>query len=414
MTSSRPIPARAAWVAFAITLALILGATLIPTGGAPPGSGLRILCIRCGNYWVEDDLVNVLLFVPFGAFLALAGVRPSRATMAAALTSISIEVAQFFFVSGRDATVSDAVTNTTGGFIGAWLALPVLAALLAEGPAARRHLRQMGGAIVVFTLLATWLLLPPHAVPPLHVQIEPNREGAERANLDATGATLDGQPVEVGHVPGEAAWAARFNAGQARAGVSLRNAGQPGWRTILFRVASPEDADPLTIAVGPRGWLGAVALRAEDYGLNGAALLLTRDRGTASPVTLRLERDGPHLALREVTEAGTRATTVRLNPALVWIPFFPFRTELTGDFHLMTLGWVAAVGFILGWWSGRSGARMSALDAGAAVVLAWTLPLALGFAPPPRWCFGVVLAVGVVGALVGPRMRIHLKPSSPH
>ncbi len=70
-----------------------------------------------------DFLLNILLFVPLGLGLGLAGFSWRRAVVLAALVSFSVELLQMKVIAGRDASLGDVVTNTTGGAVGALLGI---------------------------------------------------------------------------------------------------------------------------------------------------------------------------------------------------------------------------------------------------------------------------------------------------
>ncbi|HET7241044.1 MAG TPA: VanZ family protein, partial [Gemmatimonadales bacterium] len=61
-----------------------------------------------------DVFLNLLLFVPLGAGLRLAGWRWRSVVLGAALVSFTVELLQYTVVTGRDASLSDLLTNTTG------------------------------------------------------------------------------------------------------------------------------------------------------------------------------------------------------------------------------------------------------------------------------------------------------------
>ncbi|HTY05043.1 MAG TPA: VanZ family protein [Gemmatimonadales bacterium] len=120
--AAAPRPAR-----FALGLAVgaILYATLTPsvlTDELPPW-----WCVVCGERGLADFILNIILFVPLGASLRAAGVRPRSAILSGFLLSISIELTQAL-IPGRDTTIGDVISNTTGTLVGYVLAALVLAA----------------------------------------------------------------------------------------------------------------------------------------------------------------------------------------------------------------------------------------------------------------------------------------------
>ena len=89
------------------------------------------------SYNTVEITANVLMFVPLGVLLVLAVARLPWwwAPIAAGLFSCAIEFVQFAFVAQRNATVVDALANTSGAVIGA------LAVYLVQIVGARRSRR---------------------------------------------------------------------------------------------------------------------------------------------------------------------------------------------------------------------------------------------------------------------------------
>jgi len=117
--ASTPQLRRLGFVTAVAGAALICVATLIPQAGELETSPF---CVICGELGGVNALLNVLLFVPLGAGLALSGMRAKNAVLAMILFSAAIEVAQFTVVAGRDATLGDVIANSVGGALG--FALP--------------------------------------------------------------------------------------------------------------------------------------------------------------------------------------------------------------------------------------------------------------------------------------------------
>src|ERR1051325_2403630 len=113
---------RALGVALATAGAIAIAAlTLMP---AAPFDAMPFdhWCLLCGSEGTADFVANILLFVPLGLGLGFAGVSWRRATVIAAAASTSIELAQYFIITGRFATLGDVVSNTIGGSLGAMMA----------------------------------------------------------------------------------------------------------------------------------------------------------------------------------------------------------------------------------------------------------------------------------------------------
>ena len=95
----------------AFGLALVAWATLRPHPGT-----LLIHPAACCSF--SDTLLNTLLFIPLGAGLVLLGLRPPATMAVSTLTSIGIEAAQYWWIPGRFASITDVAANAAGALLG--------------------------------------------------------------------------------------------------------------------------------------------------------------------------------------------------------------------------------------------------------------------------------------------------------
>jgi VanZ family protein len=105
-------------VGLVITIASLIAiatATLTPEGSQAVESHF---CLICGSVGTVDAILNVILFLPLGVGLALAGLRGKKVVICAFALSAVIETTQLFLIPGRDASVGDVLTNTLGGALG--------------------------------------------------------------------------------------------------------------------------------------------------------------------------------------------------------------------------------------------------------------------------------------------------------
>ena len=111
------MPARRGWsIAAAGCTALILVATLSPEPEA--------VWTGCQWPWCLFDFAqNVALFAPLGASLFLATRSHTKSIIAGAALSLAVELLQLHVIRGRDASLSDWITNTIGTAAGAQLAV---------------------------------------------------------------------------------------------------------------------------------------------------------------------------------------------------------------------------------------------------------------------------------------------------
>jgi hypothetical protein len=147
----------------AAALLVIAALTLLPAHGPAPDA---FACVFCGDRAVSDALTNIILFVPLGVGLAAMGMAPPRAFIAAALLSGGIELAQLW-IPGRDSSLGDVLSNTLGGWTGAW-AFALAGRWLHPAPRLARLLAGFWTAGATATVFATMLLLRPSYPPSVY------------------------------------------------------------------------------------------------------------------------------------------------------------------------------------------------------------------------------------------------------
>ena len=109
---------RIAWAVVALSTLAILVATLRSQGGAlAPGWSFSI---TSGDAALAELIQNLLLFLPLGVSLTLAGVRPRRAIALGVLLSFAVEFAQQW-IPGRDPSTGDILCNSISTALGVTL-----------------------------------------------------------------------------------------------------------------------------------------------------------------------------------------------------------------------------------------------------------------------------------------------------
>ena len=93
----------------------VLGSTLYPTAGRTSLGPFE--CLLCGERGLADALLNVVLFVPLGAGVALRGASFVSGILLAGGLSAGVELAQIF-IPGRDASFGDLLFNVVGACLG--------------------------------------------------------------------------------------------------------------------------------------------------------------------------------------------------------------------------------------------------------------------------------------------------------
>ena len=334
--------------------ALAIGAlTLVPH---PAQARLAALtpwtCLVCGELGGVDVVLNVLLFVPLGAALRHAGLRPRHAAAVGLVASVSIELLQAFAVPGRDGTVSDVVTNTLGAALGAWLATHRTALLL---PTPRRARHLAAGAIAAWAaLLAAGALAyrPAPIAPPLRVAWAPVRPLLERFQGRVLSATDGTTPLaDRGMLPRSVSTALEARA-FAVAAVVAPGPPTPGFAPILD--ATDDGGRPLfalgrdgnDLVFGVRTGADALRLRGASVRLRGAFTPGGSDslviRGGVDGAKIWVERGGP---ARERSE-------LRLDAGQGWRLVSPVAGPMDRRVAwLFTAMWVGGPLGLAAWWA---------------------------------------------------------------
>src|SRR5882762_11083197 len=105
-------------IAVAVSVLAILVATL-HAGGTKIAPGWSF-SITSGDAALAELIQNLLLFIPLGLSLTLAGVRPLRVVAIGALLSFAVEFTQQW-IPGRDPSVGDIVCNSISTALGVLL-----------------------------------------------------------------------------------------------------------------------------------------------------------------------------------------------------------------------------------------------------------------------------------------------------
>lgn len=373
--------------------------------GAIRAAQTPLVCLVCGHHGGVDVLLNLILFLPLGVGIGLAGRRPRSAAVAAGLLSLAVETLQFAGVPGRDASLSDLLSNTAGGALGALLARHFGALALPGPPLARTLAAGCAAAWVAALALSAWLMAPgssggplasnwagraPHPFPfagtlrtVLLNGIELPPEGPPR-DTGTVRATLDGGRNEL-----------------VLRGVSGPAPGLDAWIYLLSAGTRPQ---LLVVQKRTRASI-MVPARALRFRLRAPALALPGALPTEAGVAFDLSggRRGHRLHLEVAHTGGRRAAELALSPAHGWVLIAPFGFVLGPSARLVTAGCIAAVLLPLGYWTAAMGRRSRAL-----AFLAATLAAGLGAVPwlggydPVHWSEWMA---GVVGAVAGWSLR---------
>ncbi|HET7426965.1 MAG TPA: VanZ family protein [Gemmatimonadales bacterium] len=380
-----------AWTGLVVAAVATLTPMHDPRGLA---STTPLFCLVCGEAGGADVVSNLLLFLPFALGLRLSGWSWGRCVAAAAAVSFTVEFLQFVVVPGRDASLSDVLTNTASGAIGAALG-GVLPNLVDPAPtrAGRLVFSGLAGALALLALSA-WLLQP---------DLPRRRLTSHLAEGPAVGS-FDGQVHSV-HLNGREMPALRpapdarvlrreLAAGHVDLAVDAVSGHPPRAGSWLFLLRSLR-GDAIEVSQMHRRALLSVPARAIRFRLFPPLVTLSdafpADSGV--PVTIRAAEHQRTVTLGVSYGGATRTTTFGITPAYGWVMLvsLPFG---------VTPGWVTAIGLALlylpvGYWTAAAArpARTAVVVAGVIALTLGILGPAFGLAPSP-WSEWVAALTG--------------------
>lgn len=411
-------PARPLLVRALIVLALVFVAamTLVPT---PGGSATATpLCLVCGDRGGTDLILNVLLFVPLGAGLALRGVPMRRAVLTGVAVSALVELLQLTLVAGRDPTIGDVVNNGAGTLLGALLARS-WRAWLAPAPRPASRLATAGAL--------AWLgimLLSAHAVRPAPTdadyfgQLRPDRPRQwDRFEGDVLSAQAGGVALMEGRM-------------RPRQATALRRTFD-----LAARIDPPTDAPPrlapiVAVFDGRREEIGLLAQRGDALlfrSRTGAASLRLTAPELAVPGIFQVKdrpgcaREGTPVDVRARAEPGAMIVEVggdcgvrrvaRTRVSDGWMLLMPFRWEHGPLTDPLRMAWLAGLVGAWSYWAALAALprrRATVALATTAIVLAAALlpvPLAAGL-PTGTWWEWLAAVAGSAAGWTAARARL--------
>jgi len=413
--------------------AIVAWATL--TSQLGPQRRPFVWCLTCGPNWLSDIVGNVALFLPLGAALVYAGLRPRSAIALGMFASMGIEAVQRLgIVHGRTASLSDIIANTIGTAIGALVLarLPVLVHTLVYAPPSRARLLLGAWTVACGGLLgaSAWAVAPavrtpstaPGTVDSVKTSWMPTIPGREFIQSTIRG-TVNGVGIRV------------KTTGQVVASIPPSDTVQI---TVLRRVIDERDRrdrliflvylhGPATtteqVAVGQFGddLLLRSAVNASLIGLQTPALRVRGVFALDSVLmwkTTRIDaRVGPGRLSLTVEAPDPRIGTVRgelaLTPALGWALVQPIVGATARAAPLLTALWLLVWFLPGGLWLGRAitsqsvgaqrgfGIRVigSVLWSALPLSVAHVAVAAVGVSPLSAWQMGCCVGGAIIGAV---------------
>lgn len=353
----------------AVAIGLIALLTLEPRPRqAPLSASTPWHCLVCGGLGTVDVLLNLALFVPLGFTLFRLGFGPVQSALLGLAVSAVVEALQATIVAGRDPSLSDLLTNTTGALLGALLARAA-PFLRSPRPAAARKLAFGSGAVWLALLGFTgWAVQPAGPTGEVVLRRAPIVPHLDRFPGAVHSLSLNDVEREPG--PLAAGTLSRGSLALAAEGVLL------SWTEVTAPVADLVDEQWNTIAqLGQLGQKVTFSVRARSELLKLRAPSVKVYRAMPPPQGQTIAMSG-RLAENALTASAafggvTRSAETRLTPGLGWmlilpLGFYPFdyRPEITSAV------WTALPLLLVGFWWRKSRPHPAATASGGAVITA--------------------------------------------
>lgn len=389
-----------------------LGATILAAAVATiavatltPGSPVRLeptslTCLVCGSAGTADVIRNILLFLPVGVATALLGWRWTRAVAAGFLLSLTVESLQLLVVPGRDPSLSDLLTNSTGTALG--FALTASRPLWAT-PSRRGARRLAAGGTVAWAALlaATAAGLQWHA-PPLPYQmteLPPPFAGVREYEGPVYERTLNGRPPS--DADGGASLAAAIDRGQVDVGATVGPMYPPGLLRPLVAFYRPDWTSALLFGQQRRDLVLRLRTRAETARLQGPRFVLhdvfpdLAESGAAAAQAQRIavaaRVEGSRIELTAIRDGRHYSATRWRRLSLGWTFVAPTLALFYRIAPLLGALWLAAPLLPLAYWARR----------GVADRCGWREQVAT-LARTAATVAAVLLVVGAAGGLAAP------------
>ena len=344
----------------AIAFLLIVIATLTPDGSSNAGAVETTCRWECAESLVSDFLLNILLFIPLGIGLRLAGVRARRAIVVSAVLSGAIELLQVWVVIGRDASIHDLLSNTLGGGLG-WL----LASRIREviHPTPNRAAVLTVGALGVWLgalSLGAWGALPAPTSSAFWGERAPELGDFAVFQGDLLSAKVNGVELPAGRMPDDDAVRRELQAGRVRVEAVVRApiSGSGGLAPIV-RIADERQNEILLLAQSGSDLLFKVRSRAVAMRFDAPGIALTNafvddaenEPPQVPPDTVTAEIDHGRVTLSVRGPHQDVEQQFALSPALGWSFFVPWSIWLSRSWSLLSALWLAVLLVPLSYWT---------------------------------------------------------------
>jgi hypothetical protein len=384
---------------------LIWALTLMPTPEeAGRAAATPVYCILCGDTGSVDFLLNILLFIPLGLGLRLAGFSWRRTVLLTALLTCGIELLQMKAIAGRDASLGDILANTTGGGIGALIGAGWRRLVLpAEGQA--RRLAVAYALLLVGVWCGTaWALGPDFPREGRWFGASaPELGNFERFLGEPLVVTAGGEPLLTGPLYDQDQLTRALAADPVMAFRAVM-AGPTSGLAPIGLIVDDREGDVLLIGQDGSDLAFELRMRATLLKLRNPRVSLHHGLAGAPGDTVEAQGALRNGVLELSSRNGGRVHIRRLpvSASWGWILVVPWDPILGNSARGLTALWIAGLLGILSYWSLRGGGITVGTLPVTTGILLGIVPWAAGF-PPAHWSEWVAALLGTLVGLTGAR-----------
>ena len=324
-------------------------------------------------------------------------------------TTCTVEFLQLRVIAGRDASISDIITNTTGGLVGAWMAERWRSLIFPAPQMARRWAIGAGVAWVLMTAATGWLEHPSPTHALYYGQWAAELPGYEQFRGKVLAATVDGVATPSTRLT-ETPELRRRMRQTIIVRVTAVMAGPTGGVAPIFGIFDRNQNGILMLAQQGEALTFYVRMRVEGLRLRPPTLELRPgiplEPGDTVQITGTLADS--RLGITVSSPRGTSSRRLSVSPNWGWETVFPYDYAFGPAGHFLTALWVGGLLFPIGYWSRRGRSAVGALATGALLIVIGqgVVPVVTGL-QPVHWsawlaaAIGFLAGVGLAGAIAG-------------
>ncbi|MES2177449.1 MAG: VanZ family protein [Gemmatimonadota bacterium] len=373
---------------------LIVGALAIALATLAPSDQpdtAESMCIVCGQFGGVDAFVNVLLYMPLGAGLALLGRKRVPSMLGMVALTVVIELLQRYLIPGRNGAIGDVITNSVGGALGYFVGSHLGQLLL---PARRTATWLSGGGLSVWALAH---LIGGYALVPSPTEKRYFGQLAHQLGQDSAydgrilSASLGGRPFPDGEFP-NANWVA--NSLRAPRGAAVDVIAEiralPRRQAAIARLVDIDEEEIVLLAAEGEDILFGIRTHAADLGLRSPSYRLKGGHPGPSvagrqSTLLRARYALPSVELSTVSERARRETSMRLSTSNAWrfMALAPIRVDGGRTDMVLDALWLCVLLVPAGYWGQFMVLHRRTRGARVSLGLALLIPVGVGFAVGP-------------------------------